>query len=297
MARAQYIVRARAARSSPSASATSRSRTLPERPDTPSRPDSRSSTDSASSTPVPVARAIAAASDGSASPERVAMTRPSSGVRPMEVSTDRPPRTAAAEQPAPSWNVTSRARSGASPSTAVARSAIQAWARPWKPYRRSPYRSTSSPRIAYRAACAGIRAWNAVSNDAVVGTPGPSTRRDTSIASSADALCSGARTDADAIAATTLSSTNTGRSKAPPWTIRCPTASSVDTSRVPSVSQARNAVSTERPGRPPCSTVQRATRRQSASPPISRRSSFTVELPQLTARTRRADAPLTERPR
>jgi heterodisulfide reductase subunit A len=35
-------------------------------------------------------------------PERVAIIRPSRGVKPMEVSTERPPSTAVAEQPAPS---------------------------------------------------------------------------------------------------------------------------------------------------------------------------------------------------
>ena len=46
-------------------------------------------------------------------PERVAITSPSSGVKPIVVSTDRPPSTAASEAPAPRWQVTTR--SAASP--------------------------------------------------------------------------------------------------------------------------------------------------------------------------------------
>ena len=42
---------------------------------------------------------------GSRSPLRVPITSPSSGVKPIEVSTDRPPRTAATEQPLPRWQV------------------------------------------------------------------------------------------------------------------------------------------------------------------------------------------------
>ena len=43
---------------------------------------------------------------GSMSPDRVPITRPSTGVKPMEVSTDRPLRIAVAEQPLPRWSVT-----------------------------------------------------------------------------------------------------------------------------------------------------------------------------------------------
>ncbi len=41
-------------------------------------------------------------------PERVAIARPSSGVNPMVVSTERPAFTAASEAPAPRWQVTMR---------------------------------------------------------------------------------------------------------------------------------------------------------------------------------------------
>ena len=49
-------------------------------------------------------------SPGSIDPERVAITSPSSGVKPIVVSTERPPRTAASEAPAPRWQVTTRTR-------------------------------------------------------------------------------------------------------------------------------------------------------------------------------------------
>ena len=42
---------------------------------------------------------------GSMSPERVPITRPSSGVKPIEVSTERPFSTAVMEAPLPRWQV------------------------------------------------------------------------------------------------------------------------------------------------------------------------------------------------
>ena len=45
---------------------------------------------------------------GSRSPERVPMTTPPSGVRPIEVSTDKPCLTAVTEQPFPRWQVMRR---------------------------------------------------------------------------------------------------------------------------------------------------------------------------------------------
>ena len=42
---------------------------------------------------------------GSRSPQRVPITRPSNGVIPIDVSTELPPRMAAAEQPFPRWSV------------------------------------------------------------------------------------------------------------------------------------------------------------------------------------------------
>ena len=48
-------------------------------------------------------------------PERVAMTRPSSGVKPIVVSTERPPAIAASDAPAPRWQVTIRSSSSGRP--------------------------------------------------------------------------------------------------------------------------------------------------------------------------------------
>ena len=44
---------------------------------------------------------------GSTAPGRVAITRPSSGVKPIVVAIERPPAIAASEQPLPRWQVTS----------------------------------------------------------------------------------------------------------------------------------------------------------------------------------------------
>ncbi len=52
---------------------------------------------------------------GSASPERVPITKPSSGVKPRLVSTERPRSTAVIEQPLPRWQVMSRYAAGAPP--------------------------------------------------------------------------------------------------------------------------------------------------------------------------------------
>jgi hypothetical protein len=52
-------------------------------------------------------------SPGSTLPARVAMTRPSIGVKPIVVSTQRPSRTAASDAPAPRWQLTTRGARGA----------------------------------------------------------------------------------------------------------------------------------------------------------------------------------------
>jgi len=72
---------------------------------------------------------------GSMSPQRVPMTSPSRGVKPIEVSTDRPPRTAATEQPLPRWQVITR-RPGSSwdrPRISATRRETKRWDVPWKP--------------------------------------------------------------------------------------------------------------------------------------------------------------------
>ena len=52
-------------------------------------------------------------------PERVAITRPSSGVKPMVVSTEQPSRTAASDAPAPRWHVTTRKPAGSRPASSA----------------------------------------------------------------------------------------------------------------------------------------------------------------------------------
>ena len=60
---------------------------------------------------------------GSTLPERVAITMPSSGVKPMVVSTERPSRTAHSDAPAPRWQVTTRSAAASRPSIAAPRRA------------------------------------------------------------------------------------------------------------------------------------------------------------------------------
>ncbi len=61
------------------------------------------------------------------------MTRPSSGVRPIEVSTLRPPRTAQAEAPLPRCRVTRSTVSSGFPSISAALAVTYLWEVPWKP--------------------------------------------------------------------------------------------------------------------------------------------------------------------
>ena len=60
---------------------------------------------------------------GSTEPLRVAIISPSSGVKPIVVSTQRPPRTAAAEQPWPRWQITRRSSAARSRPAARPRAA------------------------------------------------------------------------------------------------------------------------------------------------------------------------------
>ena len=62
-----------------------------------------------------------AGAPGRPSPERVAITRPSSGVKPIVVSTETPAATAASEAPAPRWHVTIRSTSTGRPASSAAR--------------------------------------------------------------------------------------------------------------------------------------------------------------------------------
>ena len=87
-------------------------------------PDSSFSARSSSSSGTPARRRYRSA-PGSTEPERVAIGTPSSGVKPIVVSTERPSSTAVTEQPPPRWQTTSRGR--------VERSATDSTASPWKP--------------------------------------------------------------------------------------------------------------------------------------------------------------------
>ena len=86
-------------------------------------------------------------SPGSTLPERVAITSPSSGVKPIVVSTraavgDRAQRRARAEVAADD----PQARRAERRAARGTRCATHAWERPWKPKRRRPQRSRSCPR-------------------------------------------------------------------------------------------------------------------------------------------------------
>ena len=75
---------------------------------------------------------------GSTSPDRVAITTPATGVKPIVVSIDLPPATAANEAPAPMCAVTRRVDDNGTPSSSLARVLAHAWLNPWKPKRRIP---------------------------------------------------------------------------------------------------------------------------------------------------------------
>ncbi len=116
-----YAAKARLAASSPSPARRSTSR-MSLSPHMPSRPLFLFRSESISSTEKPPTRARWKTTAGSTSPERVPMTSPSSGVRPMDVSTHTPPRTAEAEAPLPRCStITFTSSTGLPSSRAVAR--------------------------------------------------------------------------------------------------------------------------------------------------------------------------------
>ena len=98
---------------------------VPREPESPSSPDSRSSASSSSSSPSFPPRSRCSTISGSIEPDRVAIGTPSSGLKPMVVSTERPSRTAVTEQPPPRWQTTSRGTGTCS--------AAHATDSPWKP--------------------------------------------------------------------------------------------------------------------------------------------------------------------
>ena len=75
----------------------------------------------------------------SMSPQRVPITRPAKGVRPMVVSTHWPPFTAARLEPLPRWQVTMFSLSSGFLRSLAASSVMNLWLVPWKPYLRMPY--------------------------------------------------------------------------------------------------------------------------------------------------------------
>jgi hypothetical protein len=73
---------------------------------------------------------------GSRSPERVPITRPSSGVRPIDVSTDSPPRTAVADAPLPRCSTITLVSETSRPRLPPPARETKACEVPWNPYRR-----------------------------------------------------------------------------------------------------------------------------------------------------------------
>ena len=105
---------------------------------------------------------------GSTEPGAVAIGTPSSGEKPIVVSTERPSRTAVTEQPPPRWQTTSRGT----------RDPLR------RPLHREPVEAEAAdppllapaPRKRVVAASGGSVAWKAVSKTATCGTPGSAAR-------------------------------------------------------------------------------------------------------------------------
>ncbi|GAB7303128.1 hypothetical protein MAFF212519_09830 [Clavibacter michiganensis] len=120
------------ARGSPSSSAACTSRMSPD-PVSPSSPLPRLRSVSSSSKPRPAWRCRWKSTAGSMSPERVPITRPSSGVMPIDVSIERPPSTAHAEAPLPMCSTIMRVSSSGFPRNAAAAHETNRCEVPWKP--------------------------------------------------------------------------------------------------------------------------------------------------------------------
>ena len=162
---------------------------------------------------------------GSMSPERVPMTSPSSGVSPIDVSTERPPSIAVTDAPLPRWNTICRVR------RAVCRG------RP----RRPRSRTCGTCRGSRIGGCDGMprapRRWRTCRPRAEAsggtrcrrprrgarrGTPSSRRRCPARFAG----LCSGASTDSSSMLISTSGVMSVGSKKrAPPCTTRWPTAS------------------------------------------------------------------------
>ena len=85
---------------------------------------------------------------GSTEPERVAIGTPSSGVKPIVVSTERPSRDGRDRAAAAEVAHDEAQLAAGRPSSAAARSTDHATERPWKPYRRTPHSSRQRRGIA-----------------------------------------------------------------------------------------------------------------------------------------------------
>ena len=79
--------------------------------------------------------------DGSTLPQRVPITRPSTGEKPIDVSNDLPLRMAVTEAPLPMWQVMIFECSKSSPASLAPTLATYLWLVPWKPYLRTRYLS------------------------------------------------------------------------------------------------------------------------------------------------------------
>ena len=98
-----------------------------------SSPEREFSTASISSVDRLRVRRTCSTSAGSTSPERVPITSPSSGVRPIEVSMLRPPATALADAPLPRCSTITSTSATSRPSTRAASRETYACEVPWKP--------------------------------------------------------------------------------------------------------------------------------------------------------------------
>ena len=77
--------------------------------------------------------------EGSIAPERVPIIKPSSGVKPIEVSAHTPSLTAVMEHPLPKWQVIILISFLGLFSSAATRSLTKRWEVPCAPYLRTPY--------------------------------------------------------------------------------------------------------------------------------------------------------------
>ena len=82
---------------------------------------------------MPARRARWNSTAGSMSPDRVPITRPSSGVSPIDVSTERPPSIAVTEAPLPRWNTICLSSASGRPRNAAAASLTNLCDVPWNP--------------------------------------------------------------------------------------------------------------------------------------------------------------------